>query len=126
VRPPWCGARDDPRGRAGRAATPFLQRYHGHPDHYQNFTLTGHRRLFERAGFVVQKCAARAWSDLRLDHAGRRLTVASSFPRVGSRLAWVLFGLASVPLRFIDRIVPAANGHVLASSTFVRASVPAG
>lgn len=35
------------------AATPFLQPYHAYPDHYQNFTLRGHSRLFERAGFTV-------------------------------------------------------------------------
>jgi SAM-dependent methyltransferase len=35
------------------AATPFLQTYHAYPDHYQNFTLRGHVRLFERAGFRV-------------------------------------------------------------------------
>lgn len=35
------------------AATPFLQPYHAYPDHYQNFTLRGHVRLFERAGFTI-------------------------------------------------------------------------
>jgi ubiquinone/menaquinone biosynthesis C-methylase UbiE len=35
------------------AATPFLQSYHGYPDHFQNFTLHGHQRLFERAGFSI-------------------------------------------------------------------------
>ena len=37
------------------AATPFLQWYHGYPNHFQNFTLTGHVRLFERAGFSVKQ-----------------------------------------------------------------------
>lgn len=36
------------------ACTPFLQSYHGYPFHYQNFTLTGHQRLFEEQGFVIQ------------------------------------------------------------------------
>lgn len=35
------------------AATPFIQPYHAYPDHYQNFTLRGHTRLFERAGFRI-------------------------------------------------------------------------
>ena len=35
------------------AATPFLQVFHAYPDHFQNFTVEGHRRLFERAGFTV-------------------------------------------------------------------------
>jgi len=35
------------------AATPFLQAYHGYPNHFQNFTQTGHERLFLRAGFEL-------------------------------------------------------------------------
>jgi SAM-dependent methyltransferase len=40
------------------AATPFLQPYHAYPDHYQNYTLRGHTRLFERAGFRVVEAGA--------------------------------------------------------------------
>ena len=40
------------------AATPFLQPFHAYPDHYQNFTLRGHRRLFERAGFTIVDAGA--------------------------------------------------------------------
>jgi SAM-dependent methyltransferase/uncharacterized protein YbaR (Trm112 family) len=35
------------------AATPFLQFFHAFPNHFQNFTLIGHQRLFERAGFDI-------------------------------------------------------------------------
>jgi SAM-dependent methyltransferase len=34
-------------------ATPFLQAYHAYPDHYQNYTLSGHDRLIEQAGFSI-------------------------------------------------------------------------
>jgi len=40
------------------AATPFLQPYHAYPDHYQNYTLRGHTRLFERAGFRILDAGA--------------------------------------------------------------------
>jgi len=40
-------------GALAFAATPFLQPYHGYPDHFQNFTLRGHVRLFERARFEI-------------------------------------------------------------------------
>src|SRR5262249_32166569 len=33
--------------------TPFLQRFHGYPSHFQNFTLVGHSLLFEQAGFQI-------------------------------------------------------------------------
>ena len=36
------------------AATPFMQHFHAYPNHFQNFTLIGHRRLFERAGFTIE------------------------------------------------------------------------
>ena len=35
------------------AATPFLQHYHGYPNHFQNFTLTGHSRMLERSGLAI-------------------------------------------------------------------------
>ena len=106
------------------AATPFLQRYHGHPDHYQNFTLTGHRRLFERAGFNVLESGTCVGPSYALTTLGGDYLREFVPTRVASRAAWMLFGLASLPLRFIDRVLPATGAHVLASSTFVRASAP--
>jgi SAM-dependent methyltransferase len=41
------------------AVTPVMQSFHGYPSHYQNFTLVGHQRLFERAGFHI--VAAGVW-----------------------------------------------------------------
>ncbi|UCH75670.1 MAG: class I SAM-dependent methyltransferase [Rhodospirillales bacterium] len=35
------------------SSSPFIFVYHGYPDHYQNYTLSGHRRLFERQGFTI-------------------------------------------------------------------------
>ncbi len=40
-------------GSKGYICTPFLQGFHGYPEHYQNFTFLGQRRVFEKAGFVV-------------------------------------------------------------------------
>lgn len=106
------------------AATPFLQRYHGHPNHYQNFTLTGHRRLFERAGFDVQEAGTCVGPTYALTMLGGDYLREFVPTRIASRMSWALFGLASVPLRFLDRVLPAASAHILASSTFVRARVP--
>ena len=35
------------------SVVPFMQAYHGYPNHYQNLTLTGHRLLYERNQFTV-------------------------------------------------------------------------
>jgi SAM-dependent methyltransferase len=103
------------------AATPFLQRYHGHPDHYQNFTLTGHRRLFERVGFEIAAkgtCVGPIFALTALAGAFAREFVPT---RLLSRAAWLLVGLVAIPLRWFDRFLPATRSHVLASSTFVLA-----
>jgi SAM-dependent methyltransferase/uncharacterized protein YbaR (Trm112 family) len=40
-------------GAPAYLATPFLQVYHAYPEHYQNYTLAGHNRLIENAGFSI-------------------------------------------------------------------------
>lgn len=37
------------------AVSPFLVAYHGYPHHYQNFTLSGHRDIFESNRFKVME-----------------------------------------------------------------------
>ena len=36
------------------ADTPFMQDFHGYPNHFQNFTIEGHKRLFSRNGFTLK------------------------------------------------------------------------
>ena len=40
-------------GKKAYICTPFLQAYHGYPHHYQNYTITGHKLLFESVGFRI-------------------------------------------------------------------------
>jgi SAM-dependent methyltransferase/uncharacterized protein YbaR (Trm112 family) len=112
-------------GRLAFAATPFLQGFHGYPDHYQNFTLTGHRRLFERAGFTViaaGTCVGPTFAlrDLGLNYIRQVLPGG----RAG-RLASKLLGLSTLPLLWLDLLArrkPAA--HALASTTYLLARKP--
>jgi len=103
------------------AATPFLQRYHGHPDHYQNFTLTGHRRLFERAGFEIEATGTCVGPVCALSALAGSFAREFIPTRLLSRIAWLLVGLAALPLRWLDRVLPPTRSHILASSTFVLA-----
>lgn len=112
-------------GGAVYAVTPFLQKYHGYPGHYQNFTLQGHRFLFERAGFEVQVagvCVGPAWAitDLATEF------VSQLVPVRGLRAAAVILArVASVPIRMLDRFLnrrPASEA--LASTTFVLGRKP--
>ncbi len=112
-------------GGVAFAATPFLQSFHGYPGHFQNFTLEGHRRLFERAGFQVLDsgpCVGPTFAvvDLLVNYA--RAFVPG---RVASRLSGFLVALAGVLLRPLDsRLHRHPNAHQLASTTFVLARKP--
>jgi SAM-dependent methyltransferase len=102
------------------AATPFLQPFHGYPDHFQNFTLNGHVRLFERAGFQVLAagaCVGPSFAILDMISNSLREFLPG---RLLGRGAFHLARLLGSPCLFLDRLLlrhPAA--HVLASSTFV-------
>jgi SAM-dependent methyltransferase len=102
------------------AATPFLQPYHGYPDHFQNFTLLGHVRLFERAGFSIVDsgtCVGPTFAlvDIAANYA-REL-----FPtRIVSRISERFVRFFGRPLRLLD--IPATaspRSSMLCSSTFV-------
>jgi len=103
------------------AATPFLQGFHGYPDHYQNFTLTGHRRLFERAGFSVSSagtCVGPTFAlrDLATNYIRR--AIPGSFGKVAS----ALYSLCTVPLLYLDRTANRRDSAAdLASTTYVSA-----
>jgi SAM-dependent methyltransferase/uncharacterized protein YbaR (Trm112 family) len=108
-----------PGGRAF-VATPFLQPYHGYPDHFQNFTLAGHRRLFERAGFGVREAGTCvgpifAMRDLSLNFL-RKVMPAGVAGRWLSRCC----ALATLPLLYLDRLAgERAASSDLASSTYL-------
>jgi Methyltransferase domain len=107
-------------GGAAFVATPFLQPYHAYPDHFQNFTLSGHRRLFERAGFRIQEagtCVGPTFvlRDLFLNYL-REVMPGGALGRWSARLA----ALATLPLLQLDRIAALrAESSRLASSTYL-------
>ena len=117
--------REEPPGGLLFAATPFVQAFHGYPGHFQNFTLDGHRRLFERAGFEVLDAGACvgptfALVDLLVSYAraylpGRRLAAFAG-------LAIAIVGGLFRPLD--SRLVRHPEAHRLASTTFVLARKP--
>jgi SAM-dependent methyltransferase len=108
------------------AATPFLQVFHGYPSHYQNFTLEGHRRLFERAGLTVLAsgtCVGPCFTLVDLVSNFLREYLPG---RLASRAAFVLVRALGSPFRLLDRIlVRHPHSHVLASTTFVHCARPA-
>lgn len=107
------------------AATPFLQVYHGYPDHFQNFTLNGHVRLFERAGFEVISSGPCVGPTFALIDIFSNYLRESLPTRTLSRSAYYLSRLALSPLRLFDRrLLRHASSSIGASSTFVHAVKP--
>jgi SAM-dependent methyltransferase len=104
------------------AVTPFLQPYHGYPDHYQNFTLRGHVRLFERAGFAIVDsgtCVGPTFAivDLAANYARELVPT-----RLLSRALERAIRVAGRLLRVLDlRARDLTSASQLASTTFVLA-----
>jgi SAM-dependent methyltransferase len=107
------------------AATPFLQSFHGYPDHYQNYTLAGHRELFTTAGFEIVDsgpCVGPAFAAVDLTSNWLRELVPG---RLLSRSLWLGVRIAGRVLVQLDRLLlRSKNSHMLASSTFVLAQKP--
>lgn len=103
------------------SCTPFLQAFHGYPSHYQNFTLEGHKRLFERAGLKVLTCGTAVGPGFMLsDLASLYLRNYAPGP---ARALSLLFRIGALPLRALDRLLwTEPRSHELASTTYVLAS----
>ena len=101
--------------------TPFLQRFHGYPYHFQNFTVIGHSLIFERAGFKVLEsgtCVGPTYAVVNLVSA----YLTNCLPKaIGLPLAaaWNIAGVCVLPLDLL--INRPASSHVLASTTYVLA-----
>ena len=112
-------------GAIAYVCTPFMQGFHGYPSHFQNFTHIGHRKLFERAGFVVMEdgvCVGPAWTLASV--VAVFISEYSPKPlRWPLRAAWSV--LANVFVRPLDHwLNKRENAYVLASTTYVLLSKP--
>jgi uncharacterized protein YbaR (Trm112 family) len=103
--------------------TPFLQKFHAYPNHFNNFTLHGHELIFREAGFSILQsgvCVGPSWmiTDMLTEYAGMLVPVR------GLRAVVMTFvRVLGIPIRWIDLILNRSqNAHLLASTTFVLAS----
>lgn len=114
-----------PGGKA-YVCTPFLQQYHGYPHHYQNFTLTGHVHLFRSQGFEIIEagtCVGPVFTLRTLIGEFIREYFAFPFNKLFG-IGWAAFSLAIGPL---DKLIARSKrSHMLASTTYLVARLPAG
>jgi SAM-dependent methyltransferase len=103
------------------AATPFLQWYHGYPNHFQNFTLTGHVRLFERAGFSVTRQGTCVGPGFAISMLG--ICYCRLYMNKVARILFLPVALVfAAVLRRLDQYVNLKHtSHVLASTTYLLA-----
>jgi SAM-dependent methyltransferase len=103
------------------AITPFLQAFHGYPNHFQNFTVIGHSRLLSRAGFLVIESGTCVGPMVALvDMVYVFLcNYVPKFLNIPLRAAWKVIGAIVVPLGSFLGDKP--NGYIMASTTYVLA-----
>jgi len=107
------------------ATTPFMQPYHGFPNHFQNFTLSGHQRLFTNKGFETVSagvCVGPNYAVMEI------LAIYSQYlpTRVLTMLAPRLVRLFALLIKPLDRYVNDNHSaaYILASTTYVHARKP--
>jgi SAM-dependent methyltransferase len=107
------------------AATPFLQGFHAYPNHFQNFTAEGHRRLFARSGFEILAAGACVGPTFALTDLAA-LYLRTYLPtRFLSRAGWAAALLIARLLRPLDRrLLRDPEAHVLASVVYAHVRKP--
>lgn len=103
-------------------ATPFLQAYHGYPHHYQNFTITGHAALFERAGLNVIERGVQVGPTYAL-LAMVSVYLRTYAPRPLKPIFMALWAPFILLLKPLDKFI-GENGHVMACTTYLVAQKP--
>ena len=112
--------------KGGRAYidTPFMQAYHGYPNHFQNYTLSGHILLFQKAGLHMEEVGCSVGPVCAI------VTLVSTFfreyiPKPLNKVVQACWWAMSVPIRPLDKLIAARkNAFVLASSTYILVDKP--
>lgn len=103
---------------------PFMQGYHGYPHHYQNYTLSGHERLYHAQGFEILASGACQGPVVAVTTLTYRFCL-EYLPRGLNVIIGRGLQLIALMLRPLDRLLEQhPKRHVLASSTYVLARKP--
>ena len=101
------------------AATPFMQHFHAYPNHFQNYTLIGHKRLFERAGFGVVSagvCVGPTYAVSGMVY--RYIYTYLAIPVIKHLMAAGAAVLALLLRPLDNRLNQSPQAHLLASTTY--------
>ncbi|GAB4036913.1 methyltransferase domain-containing protein [Spirosoma jeollabukense] len=104
------------------ADTPFMQGFHGYPNHFQNFTIEGHKRLFSRNGFTVIQSGTSVGPTFVLFSFLKQYIQKYIYPSIFKYPLLVIAAGASLVFKPIDLLLnDKEKSHFLASSTFLHA-----
>lgn len=99
--------------------SPFMVLFHAYPNHFQNFTLIGHQRLFERCGFSIISAGTCVGPTVALSVLISKY-FQYYFPAGISHLLRIIATGAGLMLRPLDRIINRnPDSHIIASTTYV-------
>lgn len=103
------------------SSTPFLQRFHAYPDHYQNLTLIGHERIYTRAGFTIESSGPCVGPIFMLTDLLASFFECLMKPHWVARVISYSLRVVLCLVRPLDLILNRHHlSHMLSSSTFVR------
>jgi SAM-dependent methyltransferase len=91
-------------GRKIFICSPFMFPYHGYPHHYQNYTISGHRRLFESAGFKVIECGVCVGPVYTLTNVVG-VFIREYSPRILTLPLRIIWSAIAVAIRPLDKLV---------------------
>lgn len=105
-------------GKRAYVCTPFMQAYHGYPHHYQNYTLTGHVKLFESVGFRIVEAGVGVGPVYTMVNL-LTVFIAEYFPYPFNKLLKFIWSAIGIGIRPLDKIVGnKPNAYILASTTY--------
>jgi SAM-dependent methyltransferase len=112
-------------GGLAYSAVPFLQAYHGYPHHYQNFTITGHERLYKVTGFEIKKVGVQTGPFCMMSNLLKHAISAFVSVTLLRRALLFLTYCVSACFQWLDYFfVRHPRAFVLASSTYLLAQKP--
>lgn len=106
------------------SVTPFMQAYHGYPNHFQNYTITGHEYLFASNGFNIIKVGAGLGPIVAMTTLNARFCL-EYLPPVLNIIVGRAVQAIGLLLRPLDTLLEKTpKRHIIASATHVLAQKP--
>jgi len=96
-----------------------MQAYHGYPHHYQNFTITGQKNIFEAQGFkIIESGTAVGPMYTLVSVVG--VFIKEYSPKILKDPLRIIWGLFGALLKYIvgQKINKKENSHALVSMTY--------